>query len=237
MSEKSLENVKAVLFDLDETLIDAQKGLKAAYEAVGEKIFEFLAVPEDKTLEEVAEMVSDLNDRMNRKRNYNRDEWWPKFVEETGFEGELTKEQIEELTETYWSVYEKEADPYPQAKPILEYLSEKGYLIGLLTDTDDTDRSKKERIYPLSFSGLLGTIVAAGKDTENTKPDPEPYRLAASNLGVRMNECAMVGDKPFTDIKGAKSVGMITNLKRRRNWDSDVEADFTINSLQELQEI
>ena len=237
MNENSLKDIKAILFDLDETLIDAQSGLKAAYDAVAAELCEMLSPPINTSTEDISKMLSDFNDRMNRKRKYNRDKWWPKFVKETDFKGELSQTQIKKLTDLYWQVYEDEADPYPPADSILEYLSEKGYLIGILTDTDDTDRSKKERIYPLSFSDLLDAIVAAGKDTENTKPDAEPYKLAASKLGVKMGECAMVGDKPFTDIKGAKSVGMITILVNRREWESDVEPHYSIDSLEEIRDI
>lgn len=235
MSEEKSSDIKAVLFDLDETLIDAQKGLKAAHYEVSDKLCKYLDC--DEPVEVISKKLSDFDDRMNRERKYDRDQWWRDFAEELEIGGDLKDSQIEDLTETYWSTYAEAAEPYRDAESILEYLHDKGYLLGILTDTDDTDVSKKERIYPLDFSDLFDSIIVCGEDTKNSKPDTKPYELATSQLDVDYNECAMVGDKPFSDIKGAQKVGMMTILVKRREWETDIEPDMTIKSLDKLKEI
>ncbi len=235
MSKKRSSDIKAILFDLDETLIDAQKGLKAAHDEVSEKLCKYLDC--DESVGAISEKLSAFDDRMNREREYDRNQWWGDFTEEVEIGGDLKDSQIEDLTETYWSTYAEAAEPYQGVESILEYLHDKDYLLGILTDTDDTDVSKKERIYPLNFSDLFDSIIVCGEDTKNSKPDTSPYKLATSQLDIDYNECAMVGDKPFTDIKGAQKVGMMTILVKRREWETDIEPDITIKSLDKLKEI
>ncbi len=237
MDKKLETNVKSIIFDLDETLIDAVSGLEAACDAVSKRLCDFVSIPDGKSAGDLSKLLWKFNRRMNKKKNYQRNSWWPKFVKEHGFEGELDRNQVRELTEIYWSAYREASGPYPATKKTLQYLSDEGYLLGILTDTDATETSKRKRIEPFDFTELMDTIVIAGLDTENTKPHPEPYRLVTSNLDLDVSECAMVGDKPFTDIEGAESAGMVSILIRRRDWSANANPDFTIESLKELKKI
>lgn len=238
MSNNDFGGIRAVLFDLDETLIDAQSGLEAAHETVVEKLCEYFSCGENgPTRKELSKKLTDFDDRMNRKRQYDRNTWWQDLFREVGFDVELSQDEVEELTRFYWEAYAEAAVPYPPVKFVLKYLSDEDYSLGVLTDMDGSGISKRERIQPLNFSDLFEVIVVGGEDTPQPKPDSEPFKLAASKLGVEPNECVMVGDKPFTDIKGANSVGMKTILVRRRDWGSDEEPDYAIDSLDELLDL
>ncbi len=238
MTKQELKNIKAIIFDLDETLLDAQKGLKAAQKETAEKITKHYP-PQQTGLKtkQITQKLSEFDDEMNRKRKYDRNEWWPLFLKRLGVEEELDDSLIDELTETYWSAYIDSATPYQSAESVLDYLNENGYLIGLLTDTDGSGIPKRERIEPLSFSDLFDAVVVGGEDTSNSKPGSECFQLMVEKLGVEPERCCMIGDKPFTDIKGANSVGMKTVLVERRKWDSEEEPDFRIKSLDEVKNL
>ncbi|MGQ9515616.1 MAG: HAD family hydrolase, partial [Thermoproteota archaeon] len=232
-SAKSDLQIKAVLFDLDETLIDAAKGLRAAHANVSRKLCLFMKnVKIAKVLREIAK----LDDEMNRLRRYDRDLWWQKLVDRLGFRIKLSTPIIKELTKTYWKSYAKAARPYPDAKEVLQYLRRKGYLLGIVTDTDVAPGIKRRRIRELPFVDLFDVVVIAGEDTKHTKPDPGAFILAAKKLGISRSSYIFVGDKPFTDIKGAKSAGMKTILVNRREWPSNVKANFTIKTLTQIKE-
>lgn len=238
MKHPKLENIKAIIFDLDETLIDAQKGLKAAQKATAEKITKHYSTKQlQLETKQLTQKLSEFDDEMNRKRKYNRNEWWPLFLKRIGVDDDLSGSLIEELTETYWSTYEDSATPFSSLDSVLEYLEEKDYLMGLLTDLDGPNISKRERINPLKFSDMFDAIVVGGEDTANSKPDSECFHLISEKLGVKPENCCMFGDKPFTDIKGAKSVGMKTILVKRREWDSEEEPDFKIDNLLEIKNL
>ncbi len=238
MTHQKLKNIKAIIFDLDETLLDAPKGLEEAQKKTAKKINKHYT-PEKTGLKtkQIIKKLSEFDDEMNRKRKYDRDEWWPLFLKRIGVDEEISNSLIEELTETYWNTYINSAEPYPSAKSVLEYLDEKGFLIGLLTDTDGSGIPKRERIDPLSFSGLFDAVVVGGEDTEDSKPDSECFQLTSQKLEVEPKKCCMIGDKPFTDIKGANSLGMKTILIKRREWDSKEEPDLKIENLKEIKNL
>lgn len=238
MENSSFENTKAIFFDLDETLIDAPQGLKAAHNKVAERICEYIPCEKHNLNQnQISEKLSNFDDQMNLERKYDRNSWWPEFLRKLGFEEKLNQSQIERLTKLYWNSYAEAAVPYSSSNAVIQYLDEKGYSLGIVTDTDGSDISKRDRMSDLDFFDLFEVIVVAGEDTSASKPNPGPFELAASKLDVDGNMCVMVGDKPFTDVKGANSAGMKTILIKRRDWDAESDPDLTINSLEELKEI
>ncbi len=233
-----MRGVKAVLFDLDETLIDSPMGLDAAHCALAKRLRGYLrerGIDMDEAA--LSSKLDDFDDRMNMKTRYNRGEWWPILFAELGLKGDVPQQIVEELTKLYWDTYSAKSPPYPDVRATLEYLKERGYKLGIVSDTDGKPGMKGERLKNLDFMVFFEVVAAGGDDTPKTKPNPESFLLAASRLGVRPAECVVVGDKPFTDIKGGKAAGMRTIWVRRRDWGVEESADFIINSLSELKRI
>lgn len=234
----SSREVKAVIFDLDETLIDAQKGFREAHEKITQMIDEHLKQEKlNLKRSQILREVRSFDDRMNREVKYDRDKWWQTIVNSLGVNVALSKAFIRKLTTAYWHACMRSSRPYRDALSTLHHLKKNDYFLGLLTDTDGLKGMKTRRISKLPFKHLFDAIVIAGEDTANTKPSPEPYELIAKKLGVTASECVFVGDRPFTDIKGAKIAGMKTALVYRRDWKVDVKADWTVKSLSELRRV
>lgn len=231
-------DLKAVLFDLDETLTDASAGLDAAHRAVSKRLHNYLRQHGVEVNETILRSKLDaFDDKMNMETKYDRDEWWPELLAELRLKREMPRQITEELTQLYWTTYSSADNPYADAEPTLSYLKQKGYKLGLVTDTDGKPGIKSKRLKHLDFIGLFDVVVISGEDTSKTKPSPEPFLLAASKLGLHPSECVVVGDKPFTDIKGGKAAGMRTIWIKRREWGVEERADFTINSLAELARV
>ena len=78
-----------------------------------------------------------------------------------------------------------------------------------------------------------------GDDTPVVKPDPECFKKIAemANIGISKDTCIMVGDKPYTDIKGAKDAGFSTVLILRADWEIEPVPDYQIKELIELKDI
>lgn len=109
-------------------------------------------------------------------------------------------------------------------------LKEKGYSLGLVTGTPDTEIKK---ILPRKIESLFDTIVA-GNDVKNGKPHPEPYLRAAKNLSTAPSECVVVENAPF-GIQSAKRAGMFciaitTSLPK----EYLKEADLAVSELSEI---
>jgi len=229
-------DVEAAIFDLDETLIDAQKGLAAAHEKVADLFERFfrenrVAIERSK----LEETIGQLDDDMNRQILYNRNIWWQKIVDQLAPGRRLPVSLFKKMTTEYWKAYEEESVPYPDAAVTLEYLKNEGYKLGLVTDDDGTVGRKGRRISRLTLKDFFDAYVVAGDETTEKKPSPLPFLLVADRLGVSPRRCVVIGDKPFTDIEGGRRAGMLTILVVRRRWDASAQADYEVTSLSELR--
>ncbi len=86
----------------------------------------------------------------------------------------------------------------------------------MVSDSDGTPGMKMKRIRQQPFFKFLEAIVVAGEDTPSVKPSRRPFKLVAERLGLQPRNCVYIGDNPNTDIEGAKGVGMIMILVKRR---------------------
>jgi putative hydrolase of the HAD superfamily len=96
----------------------------------------------------------------------------------------------------------------PDVAPLFEALRARDIRIGVLSNTI-WSRDEHERIF--ARDGLLELIDGAVYTSEIawTKPHPEAFRAALAAVEVdHPHEAVFVGDRPFDDIHGAKSVGM-----------------------------
>jgi putative hydrolase of the HAD superfamily len=171
---------------------------------------------------------------MNRESRYDRDEWWPILVSEVRSDLSVPPDIAHGLTIEYWNAYSQHSHPYSDTFPTMNHLRQRGYKLGLVTDTDGTPGLKAQRINRLSYRDFFSVVVVAGEDTPELKPNPAPFLKASERLGVTNQSSVFVGDKPFTDIAGAKAAGMMTIHIQRREWNSIVEADATVESLTDL---
>ncbi|MEW6222890.1 MAG: HAD-IIIA family hydrolase [Candidatus Hadarchaeota archaeon] len=227
--------IKAILFDLDETLTDAQAGLGAAHDFLASELCKYIKsrgaeIGENK----IRATLEKLDNQMNRKRKYDRDEWWPELFRRLHVQVKLPSSRKKKLTKIYWGVHAKGSPPYPEAREVLSELKKRGYKLGLVTDTDGKKGLKRRRLRRMELLEFFGAVVIGGDDTPRPKPSPEPFLLAARKLRARPSECLMVGDKPFTDIRGAKAAGMKTVLLKKREWDAKDRPDFTVGALSEI---
>lgn len=96
----------------------------------------------------------------------------------------------------------------PDAPALFEALHERDIRIGVLSNTL-WSRDEHERIF--ERDGVLDRIDGAVYSSEIpwTKPHPEAFRAALDAVSVNdPGDAVFVGDRPFDDIHGARSVGM-----------------------------
>ena len=96
---------------------------------------------------------------------------------------------------------------FPDARQTLMTLRERGYKVGLLSNTWwAADWHNAE----LATHGLntLFDAVAYTSDLPRSKPHPSVFLHVAALLGVESEACVMVGDRMADDIAGALEAGM-----------------------------
>jgi phosphoglycolate/pyridoxal phosphate phosphatase family enzyme len=95
-------------------------------------------------------------------------------------------------------------------------------------------------------AGVIAALEATtGKKVEVVagKPSPEMVSVALDRLGVRRDECAMVGDRLETDMRMARDAGLtgiltLSGVTSRINLGSSkIEPDYVIESVATLGEL
>ena len=186
MSHKKL-NVKAILLDLDGTIVDSREALleaaKTAFKAFGRKLDNMNIVTEiPKRLEQGIPIQNLLK-------------------------GVNTERFLDVYLKAYYRATATRAKPLPNIAKTLEKLSEKAALAVV------TMRyvPKSEVIKELEKLGLARFIkhVVTATDNCRPKPSPEALKSAAKELNTPTSECAVVGDS-VVDIRAGKAAGTIT---------------------------
>ncbi|MGD2247808.1 MAG: HAD family hydrolase [Candidatus Methanofastidiosia archaeon] len=192
--------IKAVIFDLDGTLIDAN------IESAKEKVCKELQLLIDRGYSNIKEEIDTIHHTCNLTGVYDRNKWWEKV------HPGLALVQKQYLTNTYWEQIMATTTMKPHALEVLHELKEKKIILVLLTDYDGESFSKKERITPLPLIQYFDLVVIAGEDTKQIKPDPHVYTYIMAQIHVPPEEVLMVGDKPDIDLAGADMLGINTLL-------------------------
>lgn len=122
--------------------------------------------------------------------------------------------------------------PYPMVKPTLAKLR-KDYRLGIVTDAP---RNKSWQRLVLTGLEEEFEFVISFDDSNEKKPGRRPYELALERLGLLAPACLFVGDNPERDLKGAKELGMRTCWARYGSLRKSTEAkpDLEIGRFEDL---
>ena len=117
---------------------------------------------------------------------------------------------------------------YPGVRALLAPLSPTQWSIV----TSASERIMRQRLG--SFGVPLPEHVVTAESVTRGKPDPEPYRLGAAQLGLRAEECLVVEDAP-SGIRAARSAGCRVLAVASSHSPQELgDADWIIASLHDL---
>jgi len=167
-----------------------------------------------------------------RKFLYNRDVWWETLLKQLGL-SKLKGPWVHETTLRYWKTYAGASPVFYDTMSTIHRLKKAGFRLGMVSDSDGTPGMKMKRIRRQPFLKSLEAIVVAGEDTPGVKPTRRPFTLVARRLGLQPGNCVYIGDNPNTDIEGAKGVGMMMILVRRRGPKGG-HPDYLVRSLSDV---
>ncbi|HEX9031282.1 MAG TPA: HAD family hydrolase [Streptosporangiaceae bacterium] len=145
-------------------------------------------------------------------------------------------EPTDALIASYLRVWEPHTFTDPDGEAMLTALRSAGIRVGVLSNTL-WPRSWHEDVF--RRDGVLHLIDGAvySSEIDWTKPHPEAFLAAMAAVGVTdPSRCVFVGDRPWDDIHGAKSLGMRAVLVPHSDvpaFDS-VTPDAVIGRLSEL---
>ena len=185
--------VKAVIFDLWETLIDWDRQSAA------------------RMLQEVDALVG--NGFAERWDTSNLRYVAP--IRTALAEADVPEELVEEICELRLRYHRRSLVPRPGAVETLRRLREDGYLVGLITVCSEDI----EVLWPeTEFAGLFDAEIFSSS-IGLSKPDPRIYLACCEALGVEPHEAVFVGDGANDELEGARRVGMDAILIHREGED------------------
>lgn len=228
---------KAVIFDLDDTLLDFAaceiNALKQGFMSVQLN----LAIAENweqiwKTYEPISSMY------WNRRQTdgLTRQQVMEYSIRDTLVELDQDTNEVSTIGDVYWETFCHTAHPNPGAQEILEFLH-RHLVLGLLSN--GYTAAQRGRLKQTNWSRFFRSVVISD-EVGVSKPDPRIFEIAIQQLGVAMNEALYVGDSLENDLVGTVRAGMdFCHYKP----DPDAAAysvhmpRFIIQEFQELPEI
>jgi putative hydrolase of the HAD superfamily len=100
---------------------------------------------------------------------------------------------------------------FPDTIPVLESLKQQGYKLGLVTNSMMPMWMREMELVNFELTPYLDIRVSSG-DVGYMKPHPAIFCHIADLLGIRPEEAVFVGDRPVNDIAGANEAGMVSVL-------------------------
>lgn len=114
----------------------------------------------------------------------------------------------------------------------LAALKQRGYLLGIITDTANPVHVKLRWFEKGNFGNVWDSIISS-QEMGVRKPHPDIYLAALQQLGLTAQEAIFVGHKA-SELEGARQVGMKTVAF---NYDQNAEADCYIENFSELLDL
>lgn len=212
--------LKAVLFDLDGTLLNRDASVRYFIEDQYNRLSRYL---EHVTKEEYIERFLELD-----ARGYV---WKDKVYQQLVVEFNIPL-QADELLTDYVQEFRHHCVPYHNLHSMIQQLKLKELRLGIITN--GYGQFQLENIRGLGIENDFYVILISEWEGVK-KPDPVIFQRALTKLGVAAEESIFVGDHPINDVKAAKQVGMIGVWKRDPWWEEhEVEADYIVNDLSEI---
>jgi len=218
--------IKAVLFDLDNTLIDFMKMKKhSCRAAIDAMIGAGLHIEHDKAIK----VLFGLYDKYGLEEKTIFQKFLNKIT------GKVDHKILANGIVAYRRVRTGFLEPYPNIDYVLLKLKDRGIKLGIVTDAPKL--KAWIRLASIKLSNYFDVVVTF-EDTKQRKPSKLPFKAALRQLKLKPSDCLMVGDWPERDIKGAKALGMKTCFARYGNPKiKKTDADYEISNIKMLLDI
>lgn len=223
------KEINAVLFDLDDTLVNSKK---AEYNAICE--FKNLYCKFD-NIEDIdfAKAWNKITTEIYEKYHNGEISFEELRIERMKglfdyYSIIISDEDAKEKFNDYLKIYEKKWILFDDAKEVLENLKNK-YKLVILSNGDGKQQRKK-----IEHTGLdkYFSYIVISSEVGFSKPEKEIFEIACKIVNYKPENCIMIGDKYKVDIEGSLNAGMHGIWVNRKKEKSSYE--FQIEELSEL---
>lgn len=224
-------NLKAVLFDLDNTLYDFSSAHKLALRALVEYGQSRFGVPARDFLLAYHQADTQLKAELPTVAAcHNRIIIAQRMLELLGLPSMVAPL---ELYETYWGTLLRSIKPYDGAVELLSRLHRQGIRTGICTDM--TTHIQHRKIAALGIGEYIDAMVTS-EEAGIEKPNPKVFFYCMNKLHVKPEQSVFIGDSFERDVCGAFNAGMIPFWLNMSNASAP-RANFSYKELHSLREM
>lgn len=216
--------VRALIFDLDDTLSDRQASIE---DYISRFITTYFPQADASRQAFIAERfrAADQNGYRDKKEVYDM------LVSQLSWSDPPT-------TEEYIAFFKEELPrcikPMEHLYPVLDYFKSKGVPMAVITNGSVQVQGAK--IAQLGIRDYFDTVIISA-EAGIKKPHPDIYAIALQRLNMAPADVWFIGDHPQNDVAGAVKCGIQAIWMARDNvWDDQLEhkPHKSIRNLQEL---
>ncbi len=191
--------LKAIVFDLDDTLYPERQYALSGFAAVADWADGSLDIPREQGTAELEAYFNDgvRGDTFNRwleAHDLEPDQWIPDMVK-------VYRDHTPSL------------ELYPETRAVLKTLADE-YRLGLITQGHKPGQQRK--LDALDLTGAFEAVVIMGEeDRQDWKPSKVPFQRLLAEMDLQGDQSVYIGDNPLKDFVGARQLEMLTIWVRR----------------------
>lgn len=206
--------IKAVLFDLDGTLLQnpTRKFLEIYFSAINRYFEDVLGTPDisDLLVKIVKNIMVGQRDMVQTNHAL--------LLEDLSHELNISEERIQETLNHFYQTTYRETQactqPVVASQPLIDSLRQQNYQVVIATNPIYPAEAIAQRLAWANLSPNFQDydFVTHAENMHFAKPSPAYYAEILAHIGVEPDEAIMIGNEPNNDIIPAKTIGIHTVL-------------------------
>lgn len=225
-------NLKAIFFDLDDTLFDRTEAQRQVLHLIIQKYNVLFAEFDAETVIKAFRQADEVGIKAMEKGCSLEQ---ARVIRGKGFLKILNLDEAysDEITEMYLNLYPSLNIAVDGVHSVLEKLSDK-FQLGMITNGSTEVQNRKTN--GIGIKDFFECIIISD-EIGCRKPDPRIFETARKLLSREPEECMHIGDSYNSDVIGAKNAGFFAcwiNPNGKKPSQMDIKPDYVIKSLCEI---
>lgn len=215
--------IKAVVFDLDDTLYPEMDYVKSGFRCVSQEIEKIYG-------------LKNAYDELIFLFGQGRSGVFDRYLQKHALP--CTEEAVSELVDAY-RYHKPDISLTREVKDMLTQLRDDGYKLGIITD--GRPKVQRKKLEALELSHFIDKIIITEElgGIEFRKPNPKAFEIMCSEFKILYEEMVYIGDNPQKDFAvkkyfPIKTILFSSGLYQNEDFKGGIFPDEKINCISDL---